>query len=64
MRAPAARIVWKALLHAAVIAGLYIAFSFALFLGLQVRPMLGNLGMVVVAVLGGIYVYFGFIRKR
>ena len=64
MRAQAARIVWKVLLHAAVIAGLYIAFSFALSLGLQVRPMLGNLGMVVVAVLGAVYVYFGFIRRR
>ncbi len=64
MRAQAARIVWKVLLHAVVIAGLYIAFSFALFLGLQVRPILGNLGMVVVAVLGAVYVYFGFIRRR
>ena len=64
MRVQAARIAWKVLLHAAVIAGLYVAFSFALFLGLQVHPMFGNLGMVVVAVLGGVYVYLGFIRRR
>ena len=47
-----------------MIAGLYVAFSFALFLGLQVRPMYDNLGLGVVAVLCGIYVYLGFIRRR
>lgn len=64
MRVQAARMAWTVVLHAAVIAGLYVAFSFALFLGLQVHPMLGNLGMVAVAVLGGVYVYLGFIRRR
>ena len=64
MRTMATRAVWKVLVHAAVIAGLYVAFSFALFLGLQVHPMFGNLGLVVVAVLCGVYVYLGFIRRR
>ena len=64
MRAQATGIVLKVLAHAAVIAGLYLAFSFTLFLGLQVRPMYGTLGLGVVAVLCGIYVYLGFIRRR
>lgn len=64
MRVQAARSAWRVLLHPAVIVGLYVAFSFALFLGLQVHPMLGNLGMAAVAVLGGVYVYLGFIRRR
>ena len=64
MRTMATRIVWKVLIHAAIIAGLYIAFSIALALGLQVHPMLGNLGLVLVVVLCGAYVYLGFIRRR
>ncbi|MYN65460.1 MAG: hypothetical protein F4X11_10580 [Acidobacteria bacterium] len=53
----------KILAHFAAIVGLYLAFSFALFLGLQVNPTLGNVGLVVVAVLVASYVYLGFIRK-
>lgn len=53
----------KRLAHAGAIIGLYLAFSFALFLGLQVNPAYGNIGLVVVAVLVGLYVYLGFIRK-
>ena len=64
MRTVATRFVWKVLVHAAVIAALYVAFSFALFLGLQVHPMFGNLGLVLVAGLCGAYVYLGFIRRR
>lgn len=52
------------LVHAAAIIGLYLAFSFALFLGLQVSPTYGNLGMLAVGVLIALYVYLGFIRKR
>lgn len=54
----------KILAHAAAIVGLYLSFSFVLFLGLQVNPVYGNIGLVVVAVLVAFYVYMGFIRKR
>ena len=54
----------KIVAHAAAIIGLYLAFSFALFLGLQVDPAYGNIGLVAVAVLVALYVYVGFIRKR
>ena len=64
MRTVATRFVGKVLVHAAIIAALYVAFSFALFLGLQVHPMFGNLGLVLVAGLCGVYVYLGFIRRR
>lgn len=53
----------KILAHAAVLIGLYLAFSFALFLGLQVRPLYGNIGVGAVAVMAGFYVYIGFIRR-
>lgn len=49
--------------HAAALIGLYLAFSFALFLGLQVRPLYGNIGLGVVAVMAAFYVYVGFIRR-
>ena len=51
------------LAHAAAVSGLYLAFSFALFLGLQVNPACGNVGLAAVAVLTGCYVYLGFLRK-
>ena len=54
MRTVATRFVGKVLVHAAIIAALYVAFSFALFLGLQVHPMFGNLGLVLVAGLCGV----------
>ena len=53
----------KILAHGAVIIGLYLAFSFVLFLGLQVNPVYGNIGLVAVAVLVALYVYLGFVRK-
>ncbi len=53
----------KILAHAAAIIGLYLVFSFSLFLGLQVRPAYGNAGLVVTAVLAALYVYVGFVRK-
>ena len=37
----------KILAHAPVVIGLYLAFSFALFLGLQVNPLYGNMGVVL-----------------
>ncbi len=54
----------RRLAHAAAIIGLYLAFSFALFLGLQVNPTYGNLGVLAVGALVALYVYLGFIRKR
>ena len=53
----------KILAHAAALMGLYLALSFALFLGLQLRPLYGNIGLGAVAVLGVFYGYIGFIRK-
>ena len=35
----------KILAHAAAIMCLYLAFSFVLFLGLQVNPVYGNIGL-------------------
>lgn len=55
--------VLKFLAHAAVIITLYLAFSFVLFLGLQVSPRYGNIGLMLVMALVGLYVYFGFVRK-
>ncbi len=52
----------KILVHAAAISGLYLAFSFVLFLGLQVDPLYGSVGLVAVAVLTACYCYVGFIR--
>lgn len=53
----------RILAHAAALIGLYLAFSFVLFLGLQVRPLYGNIGLGVVAVMAAFYVYVGFIRR-
>ncbi len=53
----------KILVHAAAIIGLYLAFSFVMFLGLQVSPVYGNVGLVAIAALVALYVYIGFIRK-
>lgn len=42
----------------------HLGFSFSLFPGLQVRPLHGNIGMLVTLLSVAAYVYFGFIRKR
>ena len=57
-----ARILLTALIHAAVLFALVIAFYFALFLGLQVHPMLGNLGVITVGLLAVLYVYIGWVK--
>ena len=49
----------KILAHGAAIICLYLAFSFVLFLGLQVNPVYGNIGLVAVAGLVALYVYLG-----
>jgi len=53
----------KILVHAAAIIGLYLAFSFVMFLGLQVSPVYGNIGLVAIAPVVVLYVYIGFLRK-
>ena len=58
------RTVRNVIAHLIVLVALYLAFAFALFLGLQVRPLYGNIGLVIAALLAAVYVYFGFIRKR
>ncbi len=57
-----ARILLTALTHAAVLFALVIAFSFSLFLGLQVHPILGNLGIITVGLLAVLYVYIGWVK--
>ena len=58
------RTLLKILCHAAAITAIYLWFSFSLFLDLQVRPLYGNLGMLVTLLLVAAYLYFGFVRKR
>ena len=64
MRQKAVRIGLKMLCHAAAILAIWLALTFSLFLGLQVRPMFGNIGLIVTALMVAAYVYLGFIRKR
>lgn len=64
MQQRAVRVGLKILAHVIVIALLYLVFSFSLFLGLQVRPLYGNIGLLITALLVAAYVYFGFMRKR
>ena len=56
------RILLTALIHAAVLFALLIAFYFALFLGLQVHPILGNLEIITVGLLAVLYVYIGWVK--
>ena len=58
------RIALRVLAHAVAIILLYLAFSFVLFLGLQVEPFYGSVGFVLTAAVAGVYVYFGFVRRR
>ena len=56
------RIVLTILTHILVVGLLVVSFGFSLFLGLQVRPILGNVGLITVVVLVVLYLYFGWIR--
>ncbi len=49
--------------HIVVVAGLYLALSGALFLGLQVDVVYGSVAAVIAIVLIALYVWFGFVRK-
>lgn len=43
---------------------LYCLFSFVLFLGLQVKTALGNIGLLIVLPLIGLYIYWVCGKKR
>ena len=60
---PTIRKALNILAHIVAIAGLYLVFSIALFLGLQVKPLYGNIGIAAVAILAALYVHIGFFRK-
>ena len=53
----------KILAHVAALVGLYLVIATAMFLGLQVGPLYGNIGLVVAVALVALYVYVGFVRK-
>ena len=55
--------VLKIAAHVVAVIGLYLAFSGALFLGLQVDVVLGSFAAVAAIALIALYVYFGFMRK-
>ena len=55
---------WKILAHTVALVGLYLTFSFALFVGLQVHPLAGNIGVVISVIVLGLYIYFGIVKKR
>ncbi|MCY3601288.1 MAG: hypothetical protein OXN85_15080 [Gemmatimonadetes bacterium] len=52
----------KVAVHVAVIALLYLMFSFSLFLGLQVNTTYGNIGMVVS--IGAVIAYVLVVHRR
>ena len=47
----------KIIFHIAAAVGLYLLFSFSLFLGLQVNPSYGNIGIAVTVIVSLLYVY-------
>ena len=55
---------FRVLAHMGAILLLFLVFSQSLYLGLQVHPVLGNIGLVLTVVLAAAYVYFGFIRGK
>lgn len=60
---PISRKLLKIAAHIVAIAGLYLAFSGALFLGLQVDVVLGSVATAIAIILIALYVWFGFVRK-
>ena len=60
---PISRKLLKIAAHVVAVAGLYLAFSGALFLGLQVDVVYGSVAAVIAIILIGLYVWFGFVRK-
>ena len=49
--------------HVVAVAGLYLAFSGTLFLGLQVDVVYGSVAAVIAVILIVLYVWLGFVRK-
>ena len=60
---PISKKLLKIAAHVVAVAGLYLAFSGALFLGLQVDVVYGSVAAVIVILLIALYVWFGFVRK-
>ena len=60
---PAARKALTVLAHIAAVVGLCLVLMTALFLGLQVAPLYGNIGIGVAVALAALYFYIGFVRK-
>ena len=56
---PARRKARRILVRVGVLAGLYLVFSFVLFLGLQVDPAWGNAGIAGIVILAALCVRFG-----
>lgn len=60
---PISKKLLKIAAHVVAVAGLYLAFSGALFLGLQVDVVYGSVAAVIAIILIALYVWFGFVRK-
>ena len=60
---PISKKVLKIAAHIVAIIGLYLVFSGALFLGLQVDVVYGSVAAVIAIILIAMYIYFGFMRK-
>ena len=60
---PISKKLLKIAAHVVAIIGLYLAFSGALFLGLQVDVVYGSVAAVIAIILIALYVWFGFVRK-
>lgn len=60
---PARRKARRILVRIGVVAGLYLVFSFVLFLGLQVDPAWGNAGIAVIVILAALCARFGLARR-
>ena len=54
--------VLKIVAHLAALAGLWLLCLVSLYLGLQVDPTYGNVGVLTTVVLAALYVYFGLVR--
>ena len=59
---PISKKLLKIAAHVVVVAGLYLAFSGALFLGLQVDVVHGSVAAVVAIILIALYVWLGCVR--
>ena len=55
---------FRVLAHVCAITLFCLVFSFALFLGLQVEPLYGNVGLALTAVLVATYLYLAFDRRK